>query len=78
MADLLESFTPGRTLRNRHNTLRTKRSGNKSGDQYFAIYGPMMWNSLSKKLRAVKSLNVFRPSIKRIFSNSITIKIFSF
>ena len=64
LSDLLEPYTPGRTLRNRHNTLRTKRSANKSGDQCFAIYGPMVWNSLPERLRAINSLNVFRTSIK--------------
>ena len=64
LSDLLEPYVPGRSLRNRKNTLRTKRSSNKAGDQCFSVYAPALWNSLPDRLRAMNSVNVFRTSLK--------------
>ena len=64
LSELLELNIPGRTLRNRNNTLKTKRSSSKSGDQCFSIYGPLLWNSLPEKLRTMNNLNAFRKSLK--------------
>ena len=76
LSDLLEPYVPGRSLRNRKNTLRTKRSSNKAGDQCFSVYAPALWNSLPDRLRAMTSLNVLRTSLKtHFFSNSIMVNV---
>ena len=64
LSELLEVYIPGRSLRNRNITLKTKRSSSKSGDQCFSVYGPQLWNSLPEKLRTISCLNSFRKSLK--------------
>ena len=64
LSDLLELYTPSRSLRNRNNLLKTKRSSSKSGDQCFSMYAPQLWNSIPDKLRNLNSLTDFRKSLK--------------
>ncbi len=67
LSDLLEPYTPGRSLRNRQNTLTTKRSRSKAGDQCFSIFAPVLWNSLPTGIRSITNVNAFKKSLKTPF-----------
>lgn len=67
LSDLLEDYTPGRTLRSSDLGLLTVRQGKRRslGDRAFSVAAPARWNSLPFEIRHAKTLDSFKSALKR-------------
>lgn len=66
LSDMLNRYTPGRTLRSSDQLLlHCPRSNRKTrGDRAFAVAGPKLWNSLPLEIRAASSIVNFKSLLK--------------
>ena len=66
MLQLLESYSPRRTLRSgSQNQLAVPRSSTTTyGDREFSIAAPKLWNSLPMTFKDIDSLYVFKSKVK--------------
>lgn len=65
LSNLIEWYTPGRSLRSSNSSLLScHRSNTSYGSRSFCNYAPVMWNALPLDLRSSQSLIQFRKSLK--------------
>ena len=65
LSDLLEVYTPSRSLRSStSNLLTSAQSRTKAGDRAFKSAAPILWNGLPATLRSLDSLNKFKSALK--------------
>ena len=65
LSDLISSFQPRRTPRSDNGILLTvPRTTNGLGDRSFKVYGPHVWNTLPKHVRAARDICTFKKLLK--------------
>ena len=66
IVDLLERYTPARSLRSSNQLLLKVPSTNTVtyGDRAFSVAAPKLWNSVPYEIRSSESLNKFKSKLK--------------
>ena len=73
LSDLLNSFSPSRSLRSSADTRFLKIPLYKckiKGDRDFSFFGPSVWNSLPLHIRKATTIDTFKSTVKPISSTS--------
>ena len=64
LSDLLENYTPARTLRSSDLGLLTVPRAKKLGDRAFSVAAPTLWNALPLGIRQAQTLASFKSALK--------------